>query len=274
LGAMFPLPRVLYAMSTDGMLYKTLEKVNPRTKTPIIATMLSGLLAAIMATMFNLHQLIDMMSIGTLLAYTIVAMCVLVLRYQDRHALQDEKPVSGQQVVKQIFNLNFSKYPTTLSSRITKIGIVVFSVISVIFCYILGNSDLISSDNIPVIVLLVACFAALILITLVIARQPADDLELSFKVPCVPIIPCLSVLVNIYLMLQLDIFTWIRFIVWMTIGYFIYFTYSIGHSTEGRRLAELNDKVKVGEPNGNTIVMNGNDVHLTFPDKYTRVTYD
>jgi amino acid transporter len=45
LGAMFPLPRVLYAMSNDGLLYKTLEKISPRTKTPVIATLLSGFLA-------------------------------------------------------------------------------------------------------------------------------------------------------------------------------------------------------------------------------------
>lgn len=66
LGAMFPLPRVLYAMAEDGILYKILKKIHPGTQTPIVATLLSGLFAAFMALIFDLHQLIDMMSIGTL----------------------------------------------------------------------------------------------------------------------------------------------------------------------------------------------------------------
>lgn len=45
LGAMFPLPRVLYAMGDDGLIFKMLAKVHPRFKTPLIATVLSGILA-------------------------------------------------------------------------------------------------------------------------------------------------------------------------------------------------------------------------------------
>lgn len=64
LGAMFPLPRVLYAMSTDGLLYQVFKVVNVKTKTPVFSTMLSGVFAAVMSLIFDTEQLIDMMSIG------------------------------------------------------------------------------------------------------------------------------------------------------------------------------------------------------------------
>jgi amino acid transporter len=42
---MFPLPRVIYAMATDGLLFKFLANVNKRFQTPFIATFLSGIFA-------------------------------------------------------------------------------------------------------------------------------------------------------------------------------------------------------------------------------------
>ena len=44
LGAMFPLPRVLYAMASDGVIFKFLSTVHPKTHTPLLATMIAGLL--------------------------------------------------------------------------------------------------------------------------------------------------------------------------------------------------------------------------------------
>ena len=45
LGSIFPMPRVIYAMAADGVLFKALARINPKTKTPLIATMASGVVA-------------------------------------------------------------------------------------------------------------------------------------------------------------------------------------------------------------------------------------
>jgi amino acid transporter len=81
LGAMFPLPRIFYAMANDGLIYRFLGKVHPKYKTPVLATIISGFFAGILAAMFDVNQLAQMMSIGTLMAYSLVAISVVILRY-------------------------------------------------------------------------------------------------------------------------------------------------------------------------------------------------
>jgi len=137
--------RVFFAMSRDGLLPRFFSHVHPRFKTPHRPTILLGVIIAILAGFTSLSELAELVNIGTLFAFIVVAVGVIILR--------DTRP----------------------------------------------------------------------------------DLPRSFRTPWVPVLPILSVLASLWLMINLPAETWLRFGIWMAVGFVVYFLYGRGHSRLGER---------------------------------------
>ncbi len=132
--------RVFYSMSHDGLLPPGFSKVHPRFRTPHVTTIVTGILAAVVSGTFRIGELGELVSIGTLLAFIIVCVGVLILRW----------------------------------------------------------------------------------------RHP--EIPRAFRTPWVPVVPILGVLACLAQMVGLPGVTWMRLLIWMGVGFIIYFGYSQRHS--------------------------------------------
>ena len=139
-------PRIFYTMSKDGLLPPIFSKVHPKFKTPYLSTILTGSVALILAGILPISILGELVSIGTLLAFTIVCVAVIFL------------------------------------------------------------------------------------------RKSKPDIPRPFKTPFVPLIPLLGAGFCLLQMFSLPWDTWLRLIIWMAIGFIIYFTYGVRKSKLRNRI--------------------------------------
>jgi len=132
---MFGQTRVLFAMSRDGLLPKVFSKIHPKFGTPAKSTLLVGIVTALTAGFTPIGVVAELTNIGTLAAFILVSISIIVL------------------------------------------------------------------------------------------RKTRPDIKRSFKVPFSPVVPGLAVLFCGFLITQLPLITIIRFVVWLIIGFVVYFTY-------------------------------------------------
>ncbi len=78
-------PRIFFAMSRDGLLPKWFASVHPRFRTPHVATIVTGLLVGITAMFTSLDDMVDLTNIGTLFAFILVCIGIMILRVKDPH---------------------------------------------------------------------------------------------------------------------------------------------------------------------------------------------
>jgi len=135
LALLFGQSRIFFAMSRDGLLPPIFSKIDPKTRTPWISSALIGIVVAVTAGLTPIDTLAKLVNIGTLAAFVLVSIGVIVLR----------------------------------------------------------------------------------------RSQP--DLKRGFTVPGVPWVPILSMLGDLFLMANLPLETWIRFVIWLVIGFAVYYSY-------------------------------------------------
>jgi APA family basic amino acid/polyamine antiporter len=135
--------RIIFAMSRDGLLPQRLARVHPRLRTPWVISIVVTVIVAVVAGVTPVGVLEQMVNIGTLSAFVLVSVGVVVL------------------------------------------------------------------------------------------RRTRPDLKRGFRVPWSPVLPIISALICTYLMLNLSVETWLRFLIWLALGVGIYFAYSRRHSRIG-----------------------------------------
>lgn len=128
-------PRVLFAMARDGLIPKGIAKVHPKYGTPYKATIVVGIIVAIMAGILPIGTTAELVNIGTLFAFTLVCLAIPILRKTD------------------------------------------------------------------------------------------PDVPRPFKVPFSPVVPIAGAVFAVILMVSLPVLTWLRFLIWLGIGFLIYANY-------------------------------------------------
>jgi APA family basic amino acid/polyamine antiporter len=76
-------PRIFFSMARDGLLPPAFSRLHPRYKTPYVGTILTGLFVASFAAFANIAEVVDLTNIGTLFAFVLVSIGVIVLRYKE-----------------------------------------------------------------------------------------------------------------------------------------------------------------------------------------------
>ena len=209
-------PRIWMAMSRDGLLPAIFSSIHPRFKTPWFATIITGLLVAIPALFMNLTEVTDLTSIGTLFAFMLVSGGVLILGGRDqRRGGGRFVPYINSRFIVPALLLGVAAY------------FFFFSRESVNTLFNFGDWNE-WQHRIPLLAYVAGAAA----------------LGVLCFVKRLTLIPVLGLLTCGYLMTELGVHNWIRFLLWLLAGLVIYFFYGYTHSNLHRR----DQGVEVGEP--------------------------
>jgi len=76
-------PRIFFSMARDGLLPPVFASVHPKYKTPHVTTILTGVVVGGFAAVMSIDEMVDLTNIGTLFAFVLVCVGIIILRYKD-----------------------------------------------------------------------------------------------------------------------------------------------------------------------------------------------
>lgn len=196
-------PRIWMSMSRDGLLPKRFASIHPKFKTPSFSTIITGVVVGIPSLFMNLTEVTDLTSIGTLFAFVIVCAGVLRLKPEVNHEKQTFRIpyINGKYIVPGMF-------------LIIVLGFVIFWRNSLLSLFDWNGGWNVFKHKIPY-------WAFIFLSIWITVRTYLRNYSL---------IPVLGLLTNLYLMTELGITNWLRFVLWLIAGLAIYFTFSYKNS--------------------------------------------
>ncbi len=202
-------PRIWMAMSRDGLLPKVFSKMHPKYRTPSFSTILTGVVVAVPALFMNLSEVIDLCAVGTLFAFVLVCGGVL------RMSLYDNPPQSKFKVP----YIN-SRYimPMLLALGIALLWVYNGEVVKGFFDFKSADGTIHTWDVLRTRVPYIAFFALTIALTVVCVWK-----KLS-------LMPALGLLACSYLLCESGTKNWERFLIWLLVGFVVYFGYGYWNS--------------------------------------------
>ena len=213
LASLFGQPRIFYRMSKDGLLFSLFQSLHPRSQVPYWGTIITGGVAALISFVLSIDSLQNMISIGTLMAFSTVCAGIVILRYQP--------PADLSQPVR----------PQTWRTNVV-LFLFLFLLAAIALCVSLTN---LSSVNVAVPILLFLAMLVPVVRLALLPQNRANPGNDIFLCPLVPYLPCAGIFTNVYLICSLDWESYVRIIVWTVLGFAIYFGYGIRYSRLGRK---------------------------------------